>query len=103
MVGAGISADSFSYQSLIYCAMSEKNYCMRSSCMRRHTRRPASNRQLQVETVIIRLYGKLDKPNDAKRCWHNMLEDKVVPDQMAYATIMHIALTQSPRDFSRRG
>ena len=52
-----------------------------------------------METVIIRLYGKLDKPNDAKRCWHNMLEDKVVPDQMAYATIMHIALTQEDEDF----
>jgi len=98
MVGAGISADSFSYQSLIYCAMSEKNY---SHALELYEDMHAAGVKstLQVETVIIRLYGKLDKPNDAKRCWHNMLEDKVVPDQMAYATIMHIALTQEDEDF----
>jgi len=98
MVNAGISADSFSYQSLIYCAMSEKNYSYALE-LYEEMRTAGVKSTLQVETVIIRLYGKLDKPNDAKRLWYSMIEDKIVPDQMAYATIMHIALRQEDEDF----
>lgn len=94
----GLKADSFSYSSLITCAVKAGDFS-RGFELFDDMKTLNVPRTSEVYTVLMKAYGTMGNVAKAKEMWNAMQQEGIVGDAMSYATMMHIAGSNKDEDF----
>lgn len=94
----GLKPDSFSYTSVISCAVKAGDFTRAFELFDEMTKANVK-RTSEVYTVLIKAYGTMGNVAKAKETWNAMNDEGIVGDAMSYATMMHVAGSNGDEDF----